>query len=417
MTPPKRHWFARTSLLVVGALAAAMALSVAQGIHQHVGNDFHVFWQAGRNFATGSPLYHDYLPGARQFKYPPFAALLFQVLGVFPLRVAAVLFSMLNLALWAVAVHLTRDIVARTFPDRNPALLPLVLAVVFSAQFFLDNFHHVQMNAVVFVLVLLGIQAYLRGKDVRSAAYLVAATAIKITPIFAVIWLMARGRPRARLAVPPLVLACFLVPLMVRGPATGVAEAREYYHSFLEGHQHGEVSTYHSNQNLGALVYRMMRSPEGPEQPSYRYLPGSERVAQLTYKALWVILVLLFLVKLVLLRALRAPLSAFEISMVFLTSLLLSPITFKAHLVSLLFVFHTFMSVRLTALTTAGRLAATLLGIAMVVAGLSGRDLVGRTAYLHLGGYSIFAWTMLLLFATAVALSGRKGGVVVAGEP
>ncbi|MGH7525393.1 MAG: glycosyltransferase family 87 protein, partial [Gemmatimonadales bacterium] len=247
------RWSARRTFLVVGAVAAVTALSVAQGIQQHVGNDFHVFWQAGRNFTTGSPLYHDYLPGARQFKYPPFAALLFQLLGVFPLRVAAVLFSMLNLGLWVAAVYLIRDIVTRTFPDRNPAPLPLLLAAVFSAQFFLDNFHHVQMNGAVFVLVLLGIRAHLLGRNVWAAASLVAATAIKLTPIFFVLWLLVRGRPRASLAVPPLALACLLLPLLVRGPTTGVAELREYYHSFIEGHQRGEVSTYHSNQNLGAL--------------------------------------------------------------------------------------------------------------------------------------------------------------------
>jgi hypothetical protein len=174
---------ARTVLLAAGAFPLAVALSVSQGIRQQVGQDFHVFWQAGRNFATGLPLYHDYLPGARQFKYPPFAAFVFQLLAVFPLPVAATLFSLFNLALWLAAVYLIRDIVARSFPERNPGPVPLVLAVAFSAQFFLDNFHHVQMNGVIFVLVLLGIDAYLRGNDVRAAAYLVTATAIKITPI------------------------------------------------------------------------------------------------------------------------------------------------------------------------------------------------------------------------------------------
>ena len=40
------------------------------------------------------------------------------------------------------------------------------------------------------VLVLLGIQAYLQGRDRWAAASIVAATAIKLTPIFFVAWLL-----------------------------------------------------------------------------------------------------------------------------------------------------------------------------------------------------------------------------------
>ena len=178
-----------------------MALSVGRGLHEHVGGDFHVFWQAGRNFFTGAPLYHGDLPGARNFLYPPFAALAFGVLALLPLQVAATIFSLLNMALWVVAAWLTRDIVARTFPDRNPAWPPLAVAVVFSAQFFLNNFNLVQVNEVIFVLVLLGIRASLGGRDAEAAVWFVVATALKITPVFFVIWLLVRGRRRALVTV------------------------------------------------------------------------------------------------------------------------------------------------------------------------------------------------------------------------
>ena len=408
MNQSRGRWSVRSLLLITGALAAGAALSLEQGMSEHVGNDFHVFWQAGRDFATGNPLYHDYLPGAREFKYPPFAAFVFQLLAVFPLRVAAVLFSLFNLGLWTAAVYLTRDIVSRTLPCRNRGPLPLVLAVALSAQFFLDNFHHVQVNGLIFVLALLGIHAYLGGKDVRSAAYLVAATAIKITPIFFVAWLVVRGRRRAALAVPPLALACIVGPLLVRGPATGAAEIVEYYRGFLQGHQRGEIGRYPSGQNLAAFVNRMTRPTENAEQVSYRYLPASERTAQLAYRALWVTVLLVFLVKLVSLRIRGAPVSAFELSMIFLTGLLLSPITFTTHLVSLLFVFYTFLSVRVRGLSRAGGVVAAVLSMAMGVTGLSGRDLAGSTAYLYVRGYSIVVWMMLLMFAAAVFLAGRS---------
>ena len=394
-------------LLLSGALAVAIALAVHQGRGQHIGNDFAVFWQAGRNFATGHALYHDYLPGARPFKYPPFAAMVFVLLGMFPLQLAGALFSLLNLALWVAAVWLTRRILARTMPDRNARTWPLVLGVVLSAQFFLDNFHHAQMNQLIFVLVLLGIDAYLRGMDVRAAAYIVAATAIKITPIFFAAWLVIRGRRRAALAVPLLGLACVLLPLLLRGPGRGTAELVEYYHSFLEGHQHGEISEYTAGQNLAPFVNRMMRPAENPRHISYRYLPVSEQTAQCTYHALWLMVMLIFLGQLIILRIRRVPVSALEISSVFLAGLLLSPITFTTHLVSLLFVFSAFLAVRIDTLSLAGRVLAVVLGIGMLVTGLSGRDLVGATVYYGVKGYSLMTWTMLLLFAAAVALTLR----------
>jgi len=399
----------RGPLLALVALTIAVALAVPVGLHQHLGEDFHVFWQAGRNFATGAPLYHDSLPGARPLKYPPFAALMFTPLALFSLQTAAVLMSLLNLGLWVIAVMLTRDIIARTLPDRTDSRVPLALAVVLSAQFFLDNFHHVQMNEVTFVLALLGIKLYLDGRDIASAAAFVAATAIKITPIFFVAWLVIRGRRRAALAVVPLGLACLLVPLVLRGPSRGVAELGEYYHKFLEKHQHGEIGSYSAGQNVAALVSRMTRPPSISGQPSFQWAPASERTAQRAYQGLWLAVLLLYLGKLVLLRLRRAPVSAFELAMAFATALLLSPITFTTHLVPVLFIFATVLSVRPAKLSGLARAGAGVLCVGMAVCGLSGRDLVGDAGYRAVGGYSVCAWTILALFGITFVLAGRRG--------
>jgi hypothetical protein len=404
----RRVWSLRVVLPALASLAVALALAVPQGIHQHVGQDFHVFWQAGKNFATGAPLYHDSLPGARPLKYPPFAALVFTPLALFSLPVAGVLVSLLNLGLWAAAVPLTRDILAVTFPGRERPRLALVLAVVLTAQFFLDNFHHIQVNGVTFFLVLLGLRAYLRGQDLRAAASIVGATAIKITPIFFAAWLVIRGRRRAAVAVFPMALACVLLPLVLRGPSTGASELDEYYHTFLEGHQHGEIGSYMAGQNLAALVSRMTRPPEDPQRVSFQYLPTSARTAQLAYRLLWGTVLLAFLAKLVVLRLQRAPVSALELSMIFLTALLLSPITFTTHLVPLLFVFATMLSIRLRELRAPGYVLAGVLCLGIAASGLSGRDLAGDTVYQDVAGYSIFAWTMLLMLLVSLVLAGRE---------
>ncbi len=391
--------------LVGFAIALALALPVGQ--RQHVGSDFHVFWQAGRNFATGAPLYHDSVPGARQFKYPPFAALAFTPLALFSLPVAGVLVSLLNLGLWVLSAYLTRDIISRSFPDRVQSRYPLVLALVLSGQFFLDNFHHVQMNGVTFALVLLGLRAYLRGRDVGSAGFIAAATAIKITPIFFAAWLVIRGRLRAAVAVFAFAFACLVVPLVLRGPANGAAELIEYYNDFLKGHQHGEIDAYLAGQNVAGLVSRMTRPDRGADRGSFQYLPMSERSAQRAYAALWAIILVVFLAKLVTLRLRGSPISAYELAMVFLAALLLSPITFTTHLVPLLFIFAVLLSLRAGGDHGSVWLVVGVLALAgMIVCGLSGRDLAGDTMYQDVGGYSVCAWTMLIAFATMAIVAG-----------
>jgi hypothetical protein len=397
-----------TALLAAGALAVAIGFAVAKGQQQEIGSDFAVFWQAGRNFTTGNPLYHDYLPGAREFKYPPFAAFVFQLLGLASLKGAASLFTLLNIILWPVSIYLVQAIVKRVFPQGNRSTILLVLAVLLSAQLFQDNFQHVQMNELILVLVLLGILNYVRLKDTAAAACFVAATAIKVTPVFFLAWLVVRGRRRAVIAAGALGLVFVLLPILQRGPATGMADLVEYYRVFLAPQPNAENCTYHSCQNLGAMVSRMMRPSENQEHLNYQYIVASANTALITYRALWVTILLLFSSKLVLLRARKSPLSALEFTLPILTGLLLSPITFKAHMVSLLFAYYSFLAIRPTMLSKAARVWATATALAMIVAGLSGPALVGYTVSYYVSGYSALVWTTLLLFLFAVAQAGNE---------
>ena len=136
----------RTIALAAGVCVVAAVIARDRGHGEGVGGDFHVFWQAGHNFAAGAPLYHGDLPGARRFIYPPFAAMAFQALAIFPLPIAAEIFSFISLALFGVSIYLTKSIVARTYPERVTGALPLILAVVLSLVFALDNFNRVQIG-------------------------------------------------------------------------------------------------------------------------------------------------------------------------------------------------------------------------------------------------------------------------------
>jgi hypothetical protein len=113
----------------------------------------------------------------------------------------------------------------------------------------------------------------------------------------------------------------------------------------------------------------------------------------------------------VLLRVRRAPVTAFEPALAFAAALLLSPITFTTHLVPLLFIFATVLSVRPDVLRGSVRPVALVIGAGMMVCGLSGRDLVGATGYRAVGGYSVCAWVILALFGVTLVCAGRPASL------
>ena len=386
-------------LVAVLVLVVCVVLSVIEAQGQRAGTDFHARWLAGRWFWEGQPLYQ-YLPGVREPTYPPFAAMVFQLFALLPLKVAAGLFYFCNLLLIPVAVWLTKDVFDALWPDRPRDWWRLGLAILFSAQFFLNNLNLDQVNLALFVLCLLGIRWYLAGHDVRGAAALVAATAIKLVPVFLLAWLVVRGRRRAALAVVPLGLACVALPMVERGPATGVQDLVDYYHTLLEGFGKGRVEQRYTNQNLAASVYRLTRAPTEPTERDYEIFPASEATAGTVYRLSAILVLGGFLGTLAWLRAHRVALSVWELNAAFLVGHLLSAMTWKAHLVTLLFGYYAFLSVRPRGITWA------ILAL-MAVVGLTGRDLVGDTLHHMIGGYSLIVWMMLLMLGASLWLSRK----------
>jgi glycosyl transferase family 87 len=397
----KRRWPRVLGAFGLFTLVAIVAVGRAE--KQRIGTDFHVFWQAGNDFAHGLPLYEP-LEGARRFLYPPFAAQVFQSLAVFPLKPAAGLFYALNVALIFVAVWLTRDIVRSLQGEERQQRLPLILAIVLSGQFVLNNLTLLQMNLVTFVLCLLGARGLVLGRA-RAVGWIVIATLIKIIPIFFVVWAVVRGRWRVFRAALVFGVGCVLLPVAQRGLSLGIADLTAYYNSFFHQFAAGGVSPAYTNQTIGAMVYRAVTVPKTPQPFEYHYFPSLQPAAPVIYRTLAVVIFSVFLLHLFRLARARHPFTSFEIASVFLVGHLLSGITFKAHLVTLLFVFYSLLALDPRALRRGTRLALGAAWLGMAVIGLAGRDLVGGTIHHYIGGYSVFVWVMLLLLMLCIALS------------
>lgn len=406
MSPTRRR------LAIAGYLAVCAVLAVLDAHAQREGTDFQARWIFGRWFWGGQPLY-DPVAGVRGPNlYPPIAIMLFQIHAVLPLKPAAAIFQFFNVALIPVAIWLTQDILRVLFPALSPrhARWALGAGVLLSAQFILNNMNLTQINLVVFVLSLLGIRAYLRGNDWGAAAGFVGATAIKLVPVFLVFWLMIRGRRRAALAVIPLALACVVLPIVQRGPARGWQDVRDYVRQIQTyGPLRGQVLQIYTNQNLAAAIFRLIRPPaaDTPGERDYRVVTLSDETAHAIYRISALAVFLAFVGVLAWLRVRQAPITAFELSAAFLVGHLLSSVTEKAHLVTLLFVFATWASLEWHVLRSGERaLDVAALGL-MAASGLIGRDIFGDQIHHLVGGASVIVWTMLLLFGGCLWFSLR----------
>jgi hypothetical protein len=393
-----------TRFTVIAVLVGLATIAVLRGLEQQEQGDFHVFWAAGGRYFNGEPLYVT-APGERAFQYPPFAAMGFQLLWLLPFRSAAVLFSLVNVGLAVVAFRLTAAILSVSYPERRPGPWPMAGAALLSGQYVLNNLNLGQSNAVVLGLVLGGIYLSMTRREASGGACLVVATAFKIMPVVFVAWLLIRRTRRAIVGIVSAVILLFGLHLAGRGWTRGIGDLRDYQQVFLGDFETGRVITDYTNQNLASLIYRMTQPSRSAEGLDYRILPTSPATARWGYALGAFGIGTIFLLFLLCRRIQDAPFSPFEVSAGFLTWHLLSGITWKAHLVSFIFVFATVLSVPLLSLGRWERRIVQM-SIAMIcVIGLNGRDLVGRTAHYYFGGFSLITWTMLLLFGLSLHLS------------
>jgi len=385
------------------AAALALLLSLGQAGRPQPGTDFHVFWEAGRDFADGSPLYQP-APGARWFKYPPFAAMLFQPLGWLSLDAAAVAFHALGLLLLAWAAVATWRIAEAWAPGRRRGAAPMVLAILAVLHVAQSDLLHLQTNLLVLALCLAGVLAAARGRAWPAAAWLTAATLLKLTPAVLLGWLTLRGGRRAPAAIALCLALGLAAPLAQRGLRQGVQDYGDYVRTFLAPTA-GRVWTRPQNQALTAAVERAMVPEAVGPGVDYAWLPAGPRAARLVRFAATLLVAGGFVAGIVVLAWRRRPHSLFEVAAALTAANLLSGITWKAHLVGLLFVGYAFLSLPLEAWPASRRRALLGLSALIVASGLAGRSVTGAPLQEALFGYSAWTWLLLLLFAASLLLA------------
>ncbi len=403
----KRQWWTKQRIVIFTiTFLAVVIMSIIRGAHQEIGFDFYVVWNAGRNFFTGQPLYPtEIVEGVRYFLYPPFAAMMYQIFAVFPLKVAGGLYYLMNIVLLIASIYLTKLIFEQFYPNRTNLKWPLIFSIFFSARFFINNINLLQANEIILVLCLLGIYAYLKRRIGLSGCLFTVATFLKIVPIFFIFWIMVRGRAKAIISVVLTGIICLSLPVLQRGFEKGTKDGFDYYHSFLKPFQKGKVRTTYLNQNLAAAIYRMALTSKNEENLNYQILSLPEATVKAIYKISFVTILLIFVANIIYLSLKRFPVSSFEISSVFLVGFLLSGITQKAQLIPLIFVLMAFLSIDYKELTKRYRYVFCVLYCLVVILGVTGREILGSRLHLYFGGYSIITWIVLILFIFSIWFS------------
>ncbi len=383
-------------LRILGVFILLLLLSILQGMDVKLG-DFSVFWNAGDNFIHHRDLYRG-IGGAGRFIYPPFAAMLFQLLALFPFKVAAGLLTFLNYVLFLFSIYLTRSILEFYSNDKKKIALVVGLAALLSFRFFWYHVTYIQLNELVFVLSLMGVLWMLKNKETPAVICFVTATFIKVIPLFFLIWLVFRGTFKTYLRVLIFTVLCLLVPLLWRGVEMGTHDLKDYYITFLEPFKEGRVEAVFHNHSLSSAIYNISLPMYDKLGLDFNLLHLTEAAARKVYFYSFFLLFGVFVFSLAILKIVKKPISSSEIAVVFLITHLLSGITWEYHLVSMLFVYSCLLLIPMEKKPTLFKVFHYLLIGLVVVNAIVGQDTVGPILYHYFGGYGAVTWMMVLLY-------------------
>ncbi|MFM2285511.1 MAG: hypothetical protein RLZZ543_1008 [Bacteroidota bacterium] len=377
-------------------LAAFVFVAFRMGSTLQLQADFTVFWQAGINFHNGVELYSR-IGGAERYIYPPFAAMLFQVLALFPLKVAGSIWAFFNLLMWVLMANAMKQLLCYTSIQDKKFRFALLIAFFLSFRYFWYHLMFMQMNVLVLLLSIWALLFYLKNKPLAAVALLLVATGIKILPIVFLCWLLSKSGPKLWMQTLAMSLLILVIPFVWRGWEMGWKDLNDYYITFLEPFQSGRVEPKLQNYALSASIYKWF-VPLSEPSPYFSpiYAMTAEK-AGLIYKIVLLAFLLLFSVMLYFSRFLVQKISLNEVAFVLLFTNLVSGITWEYHLVSLLPVLVIYFCVNRNHDRWYQCIFQFIIIATLIFNAIVGTDTVGVRMYYISCGYSFPTVLMLLL--------------------
>jgi hypothetical protein len=221
----------RPALLWCGALAAIAAF-LAFGLH-HLPDelsDFEVYWRAAVRTLRSEPLYR-VTDAHWRFKYLPGFAVLVAPVGMLSLASAKAVWFVFSAALVPALIALS---IALLPQQRRSTRTLAFVAVIAMGKFLANDLGLGQVNVLFADIVCGAILATQRGRDLAAGVLIVLATAVKPYAVVFLPWLaVTRGR-RALAAGAAAFVVLLALPLVFYGVAPTVELHREWWKTVTE---------------------------------------------------------------------------------------------------------------------------------------------------------------------------------------
>lgn len=220
------------------------------------GFDVVVYRDAARRFLEGAPVYSERLIHGLYYVYPPFSAVLFLPLTMWPLEVVKIVWFLLSLILLAICI--LRCFWALGYRI-SPRLLIAVLAVTAVGSFLepiRTTLFYGQVNIVLLILVVFDITATrtgLRGLGVGLAA------SIKVTPGFFIFHYLALRKLRAAAVASTTFAATIAIGWML----VPVRSERYWLHEMMDSTRIG-VDLHPGNQSIRGMIAHLTNNEAVP---------------------------------------------------------------------------------------------------------------------------------------------------------
>jgi alpha-1,2-mannosyltransferase len=328
----------RYPTLVLWAVVAIASTEYAMDVvwkAQHQGwGDFRAYYTAAIASERGED-YYDYdrmgiiwkdlrgddmdMPEYPQhYVYPPLFVDIVKPITRFSLRTAACLWLLANAAAWPlVAVFLLRVL---KIPPSSPAT-PFIICLALRFEPALAVLDCGQVTIILFLMLLLSLQCYSRGRSIQAAAWLSASVFLKPTYAILPAYFLIRGPRRMAIWTGVFVLLWLVIP----GCVTGFEPTIRYLTKAIPRLSKG--TAIDNNQSLNGWALRLGDTLAGP---------GIHREAFQWFAALLAGGLVLYT-----LWRCRGPATAFardiELCMVIVLSTIISPLTWIHHMTWLLF--------------------------------------------------------------------------------
>ncbi len=302
-------------------------------------NDFNVYWEAAGALDAPDLYERPLTPDGRRYLYPPFLATVLAPMKPLGITGGAIVWFALCAAGAILGTWLAVGAAAGTGPSKRARVAALVAALVVAGRFFGDDFGNGNANSLVLLACAGGAVAFARGRGILGASLFAVATAIKATPGLVLVWLLAR-RAWKEAAAFVGVLAVLLVglPALAVGPARAVEMNREFLARSASREEGVREAAPVTGSSLRAAIHRVASDAPDREREGARPVKIAS-VPPATADAVWMALALCSVAALAFLWSRRGPNEAsttvVDLSLVLVAAALLSPVTRKAHLVTL----------------------------------------------------------------------------------